>query len=226
MATKTTAGNDLNLYPQSTMEQWNFRSWHVGLDMGGKNQNPITAENFLIAAGPARLRQVGDDFAAKVFPLGMIEMAQFSQQKMVQPVREIGSRRSYMVSGGASGQMSITRAMYSQASLLRVLTLANDDFDGIDNLPGAPQLGPFNGDVPGNTADASFYINLQSEVFDRPIGLLFYILDQRNNPYGAFYVEEAMVASHQMSLAAQQLTLSESVSIMFDRALPVSVSGG
>lgn len=232
MATQTTAGNDLDLYPQSSMENWNFRSWHVGLDVGGKNTNAITSENFLIAAGPARLSQVGDDFVGKVFPIGMLESVSINQQKMLQQIREIGSRRSYIVSSYSTGNLAISRVMYSQASLLRVLTLANDDFPGatpgdeLDNPPGSPVVGEFSGDVAADTADASLYINLQSELFDRPIGLLFYVLDQRNNPYGAFYAEECMIQTHNVALASQGVTISEQASMIFDRLVPVAVGGG
>jgi len=227
MATTTTAGNPLDLYPQSSMSNWDFRSWHVGLDQGGKNTNAITSENFLIAAGPARLTQVGNDFVNKVFPIGMLESVSIGQQKMIQQVREIGSRRSYVISSYATGNLSISRVMYSQASLLRVLTLANDDFEALDNPPGAPLLGPYaNADAPGFTADPSLYINLQSELFDRPIGLLFYILDQRNNPYGAFYAEECQIQTHNVALASQGVSISEQAGMVFDRLVPVAVSGG
>lgn len=226
MATKTTAGNPLDTYPQSSMENWNFRSWHVGLDVGGKNTNAITSENFLIAAGPARLSQIGDDFVGSVFPIGMLESVSIGQQKMLQQVREIGSRRSYIISSYATGNLAISRVMYSQASLLRVLTLANDDFASLDNPPGSPVLKKFSGDVRADTADAALYINLQSELFDRPVGLLFYVLDQRNNPYGAFYAEECQIQTHNVALAAQGVSISEQASMVFDRLVPVSVSGG
>src|SRR6056297_2645149 len=114
-------------YPASTLDNWNFRSWHVASDQGGRNANPITSENFLVAAGPARLEQVGENFAQKVFPIGMVESVSIGQQKMLQQVREIGSRRSYIISSYATGNLAISRIMYSQASLLRALTLANDD---------------------------------------------------------------------------------------------------
>lgn len=211
-------------YPASTLNNWNFRSWHVASDQGGRNANPITSENFLVAAGPARLEQVGENFAQKVFPIGMVESVSIGQQKMLQQVREIGSRRSYIISSYATGNLAISRIMYSQASLLRALTLANDDFSDIDNPPGAPVGNAFNGDVYENTNDRNFYINLQSELFDRPVGMLFYILDQRNIPYGAFYAEECQIQSHNMALAAQGIQISEQVSMIFDRLVPVSVA--
>lgn len=215
---------DTTIYPQSSMNAWDFRSWHMAVDQGGKNTNAITSENFFIAAGPARVEQIGDNFGSKVFPIGMIDAVSVAQQKMVQQIREIGSRRSYSVSSYAMGNLSMSRVMYSQASLLRVLHLANDDFDDLDNPPGAGDFGAFSGDVAADTATNSFYINMASELFDRPIGLLFYVLDQRNNPYGAFYAEDVMVGSHAFALAAQSVTISEQVTMTFDRLVPVAVS--
>ena len=213
-------------YPQSSLDNWNFRSWHIGADQGGRNTNAITSENFLIAAGPARLEQVGEDFGSKVFPMGMLESVSVGQQKMLQQVREIGSRRAYVISSYASGNLAISRIMYSQASLLRVLTAANDDFQDLDNPPGAGNFGGFSGDVEADTIDRAFYINLQSELFDRPIGLLFYILDQRNIPYGAFYAEEAQIQTHNFALSSQGVAISEQTSLIFDRLVPVAVSAG
>lgn len=213
-------------YPKSSLNNWNFRSWHMGADQGGRNTNAITSENFLIAAGPARLEQLGNDFGTKVFPLGMLESVSVGQQKMVQQIREIGSRRSYIVSSYATGNLAISRVMYSQSSLLRVLTAANDDFQDLDNPPGAGNLDPFSGDVENDTIRNDFYINLTSELFDRPIGLLFYILDQRNQPYGAFYAEEAQIQTHNFALASQGVTISEQASLIFDRLVPVAVSAG
>ena len=220
-----------DLYPSSNMENWDFRNWHVGYDQGGKNTNAITSENFLIAAGPARLDQVGDNFANKVFPLGMLEQASVSQQKMLQQVREIGSRRTYHISSYASGQLSLSRVMYSQASLLRVLTVANGDGEDLDNPAGANRHVTFEeaggaDSVQAQTRDRSFYINMQSELFDRPIGLLFYILDQRNIPYGAMYAEDVMIQTHNFALAAQGVSISEQVSLVFDRLVPVAVEAG
>jgi|SRR5690625_185220 len=212
-------------YPKSTFDNWDFRNHHVGFDQGGANTNAITPENFFIAAGPARLQQVGEDFSNKVFPLGMTEQASVNQQKAVQPIREIGSRRSYHISSYSTGQISLSRVMYSQASLLRVLTVANDDYDDLDSPAGAKSHRPFSGDVGGDTRDPSFYINLQSTIFDRPIGLLFYILDQRNQPYGAMYAEDVMIQTHGFGLSAQGISISEQVSLVFDRMVPVAVRG-
>jgi hypothetical protein len=196
------------------------------VDGGGKNTNVITAESCLIAAGPPRLSQVAEDFAAKVFPLGMIENVTVGQQKMLQQIREIGSRRSYIVSSFATGSLTLSRVMYSQASLLRVLTIANDDQENLDNPSSSRTGGAFTGNVAASTAEPVWAANLQAEIFDRPVGLLFYLLDQRNNPYGAMYAEDCMIQTHNFAMAAQGIAISEQVSMMFDRFNPVTVSVG
>jgi len=218
---------DPALYSQSNINNWGFRSYHMALDGGGKNTNAITAENVLIASGPARLSQVGQDFGTRVFPIGLLDNVQISQQKQLQPIREIGSRRNYIIGSYSAGNMSLSRVMFSQASLLHVLYAGSDDRLDIDN-PASANLGStFAGqdDVAPFTAQRVLSINLQSELFDRPTGQLFYMLDQRNNPYGAFYVEEVMVQSHSVGLSSGSVAISEMISMLFDRAVPVAVTG-
>lgn len=218
-------GANRTVYPQSSMSNWNFREWHVGSDQGGKNTNAITSENVYVAAGPARLSDVGADFTAKVVPLGMVESFSMNQQKMVQQIRELGSRRSYHVSSYATGNVGLSRVMYAQASLLKMLSMSNGDLDDIDNPAGPDSFSydDYGNDAAAATNDATFWINLQSEVFDRPLGLLIYMLDQRNIPYGACYIEDAMIQNHGFSLAAAGVTISEQVNLMCDRIVPVSV---
>lgn len=211
---------------QSDMEGWNFRKYHVGLDEGATNTNPITAENVLIGAGPARLAQIEENFRDQVFPIGMMRSANVGQQRMVQQVREIGSRRSYIVSSVTSGNLSMNRVMYSHASLLRVLTIANNDSENLDNPAGRPQGPEFDDSqesVAELTANREYYINMQAEIFDRPLGILFYMLDQRNQPYGAFYCEETMIRNHNMAIQSGSVQMAEQVNAVFDRAMPVAI---
>jgi len=224
--------NNPNLYPQSTAQDWRFRSYHFAMDQGGANTNPLTAENVFIAAGPARLTQLGSNFFGSVFPIGMIESAMVNTQKMLQPLRELGSRRTYIIGGHSMGNISLSRVMYSHASLLRVLTIANGDSTDnngqtdLDNPDGAFRYTAFNAaeGVAAETAKRQFSMNLQAEIFDRPIGLLFYFIDQRNQPYGAMYAEDCMIQNHGLSIAAQGIAMSEQVSMQFDRLNPVAVS--
>lgn len=224
------SGNNPNAYSFSTIEDWRFRDWHMGYDAGGRNTAPITGESVLIGAGPARYVDVGGDFASKIFPIGAIDSLSISSNKMVQQLRELGSRRSYGVAGYATGSVSMSRFLLSHASILRVLTVANGDYDGegdLDNQAGPIPHEPFDPTVRGVNEELArrwYSGNLQAEIFDRPIGLLIYMLDQRNNPYGAQYLEDVMLQGYSFSFASQSVSISEQVNMVFDRAESVLVS--
>lgn len=216
-------------YGASTLSNWRFRQFHLALDRGGKNQGTfMSPEATLIAAGPARLDDLGTGDPAAlenlIVPIAVTDNVAVNQNKMLQQIFEIGSRRSYFVSGHTTGTVSISRPMFNGPSLLRLLTAATGDHDSLDNPAGLSTIGR---DLAGEDLDhgqAELYINLQAEIFDRPLGLLFYMIDQRSNPYGAMYVEEANVQAHAFNIAAQAMTVGENVSLMFDRILPVAVT--
>lgn len=217
-------------YSASTLSNWRFRQFHLALDRGGKNQGTfMTPEATLIAAGPARLSDLGGDALGDlIVPVAVTDNVAVNQNKMLQQVFEIGSRRSYFVSGHTTGTVSLSRPMFNGPSVLRLLTSATQDHDDLENQAGLATAG---GDSAFRDRDlshgqAELYINLQAEIFDRPLGLLFYMIDQRNAPYGAMYVEDANVQAHAFNVAAQAMTVVENVSLMFDRILPVAVNEG
>jgi hypothetical protein len=215
-------------YSASTLSNWRFREFHLALDRGGKNQGTfMTPESTLIAAGPARLSDLSseDALSSLIVPMAVTDNVAVNQNKMLQQIFEIGSRRSYFVSGHTTGTVSLSRPMFNGPSVLRLLTAATDDHDDLENDAGLSPVG--GGDSAGDNLDqgkAELYINLQAEIFDRPLGLLFYMIDQRNAPYGAMYVEDANIQAHAFNVAAQAMTVVENTSLMFDRILPVAVT--
>jgi hypothetical protein len=214
-------------YGKSTLSNWRFRQFHLALDRGGKNQGTfMTPEATLIAAGPARLADLGggDALEGLIVPIAVTDNVAVNQNKMLQQIFEIGSRRSYFVSGHTTGTVNLSRPMFNGPSLLRLLTSATQDHKGLENPAGLATIG---GDQAGEKLEhgqAELYINLQAEIFDRALGLLFYMIDQRNAPYGAMYVEDANVQAHAFNIAAQAMTVVENTSLMFDRILPVAVT--
>ncbi len=229
-------------YGASTVANWRFRKYHLAADRGGKNAGTfMTSEAVLIAAGPPRLKDMGDpsnpqDVATSVVPIALTDNVAVNQNKMLQQLFEIGARRSYFVSGRTTGSIAISRPMFNGPSLLRLLMGASQA-DGLggpgkdlsDNEPGLIGIGGSgisNGKVdPTNQFEQNteLYINLQSELFDRPLGLFFYMVDQRERPFGAMYAEDCMIQAHAFNIAAQGITIPENVSMMFDRITPVAV---
>jgi len=216
-------------YAASTLSNWRFRQFHLAFDRGGKNQGTfLTPEATLIAAGPARLSDLGGGNALEelIVPIAVTDNVAINQNKMLQQIFEIGSRRSYFVSGHTTGTVSLSRPMFSGPSLMRLLTSGTQDHAFLENPAGLSTIG---GDsaIENRSLDnkqSEFYINLQAEIFDRPLGLLLYMIDQRGRPYGAMYVEDANIQAHAFNLASQAMTVVENVSMMFDRVVPVAVT--
>lgn len=213
-------------YAASTLANWRFRQFHLALDRGGKNQGTfLTPEATLIAAGPARLSDLGGGGLNElIVPIAVTDNVAINQNKMLQQIFEIGSRRSYFVSGHTTGTVSLSRPMFNGPSLMRLLTSATQDHQFLENAAGLATIGGDQAGQPLNDGQAEFYINLQAEIFDRPLGLLFYMIDQRNVPFGAMYVEDANIQAHAFNIAAQAMTIVENVSMMFDRIVPVAVT--
>jgi hypothetical protein len=225
---------DFKKYNASTLSDWSFRQFHLAADRGGKNQGQfMTPEATLIAAGPARLEDLagGGSIDNAVVPIAITDNLSVNQNKMLQQIFEVGSRRSYFVSGHTTGNVAISRPMFNGPSLMRVLTAKTQDHAGLDNTAGLDTVkggdpAILNNGAYSETDEASLYVNLQAEIFDRPLGLMVYMIDQRNVPYGAFYIEDCNVQAHGMGIASQAMTIVENVSCMFDRIVPVAVTSG
>ena len=116
--------------------------------------------------------------------------------------------------------------MFNGPSLLRVLTGAQKDKVNLDQddgiAPGQTSSGTRETSLP-DANEPEFYVNLHAELFDRPLGLMFLMMDQRNREYAKMYVEDCMIQAHAFNIASQAMTIAENVSLMFDRIVPVAI---
>lgn len=120
--------------------------------------------------------------------------------------------------------------MYHGPSLLRMLYAYYQDL-----VP--PTVVPFVFANPGaaNVANPhdvkippgyeNLFLNLASDLFSQPIGLLMYFRDSNEDTVGAIYMEGAYVPSHQIATDAGGTVIQESAAIQFERAVPVAVKG-
>jgi len=225
-----------NQAPVAHLRDWEFREFHVQEDVGASEF--INAASTLIAAGPPRFKDtVGggqvstgggrDTRKTFVFPIGIIEAVSISQARQLQRLFEIGSKRSYFIPGRTVGQVSITRTLFDGPSLLRVLMayfpetlLARFDApqllesrEGIVTCP----------DIRNAPGYDDWFINLDSEVFDHPMGLFIAHKDSCGENFGAVYLENAFINSHQMSISATSTLIAEGVTIQYDKVVPVRV---
>ena len=202
----------------------------------------VNAGHTLLAAGPPRIANIGGAaaFAAAVggsgqaanqivYPLGLIQNFGMSHNRQFSRVFEIGSERSYFISGRTVGQLNLGRLYYHGSSVLRILyayyqdlippTLVDPMFP---NAGAASMSNPHDVIIPPGYEN--IYLNLASDLFAQPVGILFYIRDVNQDSLGAIYFEACYVPQHGMQTDAQGVLIQENVGVQFERAVPVKIS--
>jgi len=187
-----------------------------------------------------------DNDGEAVYPLGVLESFGITQARQVQKLFEIGSSRAYFVSGKTMGSIAVARALYNGASLMKIMYayyrqnkagypnfnhLAVDAIiPGSNNIPSpnrALLVGKYQEDllaIKTSPGYGNFMMNLASELFNQPTGLMMYMRNSMDIDFGAQYAEQVHVTGHQMSINAGVNVIMESCSLEFERIVPVEVS--
>lgn len=194
----------------------------------------------MLAAGPPRLANIGgatagaaalsagagQDFAQ---PIGVVQNINLSHNRSFARFWEIGSERSYFISGRTVGQVSLSRVMYHGPSLLRMLYAYYQDL-----LP--PTIVPFvfRNAGPSTVANPhnvkippgyeNIFLNLASDLFSQPVGMLMYFRDSNEDTVGAIYLESCYIPSHTIATDAGGTVIQENAAMQFERGVPVAVS--
>jgi len=239
----------------TSVTNWDFNQFHVQAELTGGDF--ISSESTLIAAGPPELAMTGvstfsDDEAENlepgeaVYPLGVLESFGITQACQNQKLFEIGSSRSYTISGKVMGSIAVARALYNGASLMKIMyayyrqtrsgyprfnhEAADKTIDGSNGIP-SPNRQLLSGDyqkdlllIKNNPGYGNLMINLASDLFKQPTGLMMYMRSSRDIDFGAMYAENVHITGHQMSINAGVNVIMESVSMEFERIVPVEVS--
>jgi len=256
MATK-----EQNTKATTSLANWRFWDQHVQNDM--PSGNFINAATVLIAAGPPLISQAAFGLnttegntvtgAAELganniaYPVGVVENFGLNQNRMIQKLFEIGSKRSYHIPGRTVGTVSIGRVLFWGPSLMRVLyayypsNKMQQGGAGAWPLSRSGQEKEIEGGTPQikdlagygaskedpNTAtpeNSDFFINLASDLFDHPMGLMCYLRDAEDEPYGAFYLEDAYIQTHSFNINASSVLVAEGVSCQYDRLVPINIT--
>jgi hypothetical protein len=181
----------------------------------------------MLAAGPPRLAALGGATAAGAIlssgapldfaiPLGLVQNFSLAHNRQFARFYELGSERSYFIGGRTAGQASFSRVLYNGPSILRMMYSFYNDL-----LP--PTLVPSFGVTPaGISANQhnvkippgyeNLYLNLASDLFSQPLGLLVYMKDSNEVTIGTNYLEEAYIPSHQIGTDANGVGMQEGVS--------------
>jgi hypothetical protein len=196
----------------------------------------------MLAAGPPRIANIGGAAAFAqavsgsgqaanqiVYPIGIVQNFNLSHTRQFSRIFEIGSERSYFIGGRTVGQLGLARIYYHGASLLRVLYAYYSDLIPPTVVPAMfPNAGA---QTQGNPHDViippgyeNIYINLASDLFAQPIGILMYMRDVNQDALGAMYFEACYLPNHSWATDSQGVLIQESVSVQFERGVPVAIS--
>lgn len=200
----------------------------------------LNASFCLLAAGPPRLANIGSATLAAdiggagddiVFPIGIIQNFNLSHNRQFSRVWEIGSERSYFISGRTVGQLGLSRVMYHGPSLLKTLYAYYQDLIPPTIIPSA--IGPNNlsaitvanaHDIKISPGFENMYLNLASDLFNQPVGLMIYFRDSNEDTVGSIYLECCVIPNHTIATDAQGTIIQENAAVQFERGLPVAVS--
>jgi hypothetical protein len=201
-------------------EALNFKPYERNVQQGMVDGQYASGAFTMIAAGPPRLQNIPNiGTAADVVtpaitqPIGMVQQFSLSHQRAFSRVFELGSERSYFISGRTNGQISLSRVYYHGPSLLRMLYAAKSDLaTPVTVLPFTTLAGV------ASAADPNPH-----NVKIRP-GFSIKTVDSNEQTIGAVYAEGCYVPSHSFSVDANGLMVQENVSIQFERIVPVAVN--
>jgi hypothetical protein len=208
---------------------------------GGLRDGQFVASQYCyLCAGPPRLKEVGGptlfgqelqtELANRiVYPIAGTQAYNLSGNKAIQRLFEIGSHRSYWLPSHTVQQLMLNRVYYHGASLLRLLYAYYSDPRGTPSdiiPPMYPTIvaPPNPHDVIIPPGYENIFLALASDLFDQPFGLLLYIRDSNENTMGAFYLESAMVPSHNWATDSMGGAVQESAVIQFEWMVPVQVN--
>lgn len=224
----------------ATLSRWSpYDEYVQGGMVDGRYMN---AAYTMIAAGPPRLANIGkasvlegalssgsslqDEIA---FPLGIVQSFGVNQNMNLSRFFEIGSHRSYFIPGRVVGGMQLGRIMYHGPSLLRVLYAYYQDL--VPPTMVAPVFANIGIGRMANQHDVvippgfeNIFLNLASDLFTQPIGMLLIFKDSNEQTMGANFFEGCWVPQHGLATDASGVIIQETASVQYERMIPIATS--
>jgi hypothetical protein len=224
----------------ATLSQWSPYDDYV--QSGLHDGRFMSGAYFLVAAGPPRLSALASPGALAAslvtgskaqdqiaYPIALTQNVGINQSMQLSQFYELGSVRSYFIPGRVAGQISMSRVVYHGPSLLRALyayykdssrpTVIDPVFDNIGHKVVANK---HNVKIPPGYEN--MYLNLLSDLFTQPIGLLFLMKDSNEDTIAAYYAESCYVPSHNIGVDASGVIIQEQVGIRYERLLPIATN--
>lgn len=221
MAATSTNDRLPNTGDQGFSAGWDYKSSYVstlaedGLERFG--QFSATPDTTLLYAGPARFSGLSGD-AAQLIPIGLADGITVSQSAATARLFELGSNRSFFTRGKTATGLSLGRMLSDTRSLLAVLT-ANSYKPNYNNSSAG-----------GADPNPNIQLNLDSEIFGVPFGLMMLMKTRGGGTDGsgkiltAVYFEYCVLGNHSFSIASASPVVVEQVSMECDRVLPIALN--
>jgi hypothetical protein len=67
----------------------------------------------------------------------------------------------------------------------------------------------------------NMFLNLASDLFSQPLGLLLVMKDNEENTIASVYLDQCYVPQHSMAVDSQGLIMQESVGIQYEKMVPI-----
>lgn len=223
----------------ATVTDWDFFNQNV--QSGLLEGRYLNAAFTMIAAGPPRLAAATPIRPGSVtlganlaYPIGVLQSVNLGISSQILRIWEIGSERSYFIRGRTQGQLGLGSIMYHGPSLLRRMWAY---LDVSQEFQGGKQLYNNDANTMLNTSRNeggkqtyrlppgydNIWLDLASDVFSQPVGLLLYMKDSNEDVVGAFYFEYCYVANYGWNTDAGGTIMTENAAVMYERIMPIQV---
>jgi hypothetical protein len=196
---------------------WNFQKHHVERMLDNATYDAAHPDDTLLLAGPARkgVASSSGNGTRKLMALGMFQSFGMQSQAPVMPLMGIGSGRSFFLRGKSQSSWNLQRVMINGRNLLRAL-YHNATESGLDQSQ-------FD-DPASLSANSQYFINLDSELYYIPFGLVIIMRTKSRTLVAGCYLELCMINSYGTQIQAGQNMIAEMVSGACDRILPYQAS--
>jgi len=202
----------------------NITEWHEKMlsEAVQPDINPVAAdflssETVVLVSGPPKFNTVD-----ALVPIGLVQNFNIQSQKQINQLYEIGSREPFMIPGRTVVSAGISRILFDGPSLMYAMNVKAINADTKTFILNSnPNL--FSDDTP-HGGDGSFFSNLASAFFNKPLGLGFLMYDGEKQAYGGLYCENTYITSHSLSVASAQTIIAESVGLRITNLRPISLT--
>lgn len=203
------------------MSEWSFDNKAVEENERMPAAKQIGSKGILIGFGPPKYKS-----GAKIVLCGFIQNMNLNQQKQIQEIFEIGSGDRFFSDGPTRNMLSIARALFSGASILKMMGtgLTGRGMDGSD-----PNLEKVfrkkDREAAASDFDDAHWINLSSSFFNNPLGVYLdygsFDGEGERKSYSKTYLENCKIQALSTNLQAGQWLTQEQVQIMFANPVPI-----